>query len=41
MVFNGKHEQVRIESQDDAKFLESIVTEMGGVDIILDDGSHF
>ena len=41
MIFNGEHGQVRIGSQDDAKFLESVVNEMGGVDIILDDGSHF
>ena len=41
MVSNGKHGQVRIGSQDDEKFLESVVKEMGGVDIVLDDGSHF
>lgn len=32
--------QVRIGSQDDHEFLKSVVSEMGGVDIILDDGSH-
>ena len=33
--------QVRIGSQDDPDFLKRVVAEMGGVDIILDDGSHF
>ena len=32
--------QVRIGSQDDPEFLKSVVAEMGGVDIVLDDGSH-
>lgn len=32
--------QVRIGSQDDPTFLHSVVKEMGGVDIVLDDGSH-
>ena len=32
--------QVRIGSQDDPAFLKSVVAEMGGVDVILDDGSH-
>ena len=41
MNSNGEHRQVRIGSQDDAKFLKSVVKEMGGVDIVLDDGSHF
>lgn len=31
---------VRIGSQDDPEFLRSVVDEMGGVDIVLDDGSH-
>lgn len=38
--FNGQAGQVRIGSQDDPIFLESVITEMGGVDLILDDGSH-
>ena len=38
--FNGVAGQVRIGSQADKNFLESVVNEMGGVDIILDDGSH-
>jgi cephalosporin hydroxylase len=32
--------QVRIGSQADPAFLKSVVAEMGGVDIVLDDGSH-
>jgi hypothetical protein len=32
--------QVRIGSQDDPKFLRSVIDEMGTPDIILDDGSH-
>lgn len=31
---------VRIGSQDDATFLEKVVAEMGGIDVVLDDGSH-
>ena len=31
---------VRIGSQDDRKFLKAVVAEMGGVDLVLDDGSH-
>ena len=38
--YNGMHGEVRIGSQDDAQFLRSVVEEMGGVDVILDDGSH-
>ena len=32
--------EVRIGSQDDPVFLSRVVGEMGGVDIVLDDGSH-
>lgn len=32
--------QVRIGSQDDARFLRSVVGEMGGIDVVIDDGSH-
>lgn len=39
-VFDGKDAQVRIGSQDDPAFLTSVINEMGGVDIVLDDGSH-
>lgn len=38
--YDGEHGQVRIGSQDDPEFLRSVVEEMGGVDVILDDGSH-
>lgn len=38
--YDGQAGQVRIGSQIDVAFLESVITEMGGVDIILDDGSH-
>ena len=38
--FNGLSGQVRIGSQDDPAFLRSVVEEMGGVDVVLDDGSH-
>jgi len=37
---NGIAGQVRIGSQADTAFLASVVEEMGGVDIVLDDGSH-
>ncbi|MES2145039.1 MAG: class I SAM-dependent methyltransferase [Pseudomonadota bacterium] len=39
-VHDGIDGQVRIGSQDDPKFLKRVVEEMGGVDIVLDDGSH-
>lgn len=38
--FDGIDGRVRIGSQADAAFLASVVAEMGGVDIVLDDGSH-
>jgi hypothetical protein len=38
--FNGLAGQVRIGSQVDELFLESVIREMGGLDIVLDDGSH-
>lgn len=38
--FNGQAGQVRIGSQADPDFLQSVIDEMGGVDVILDDGSH-
>jgi hypothetical protein len=38
--FDGVHGQVRIGSQDDPAFLHRVVDEMGGLDIVLDDGSH-
>lgn len=39
-VHNGKSAQVRIGSQDDSEFLSEVVEEMGGLDLVLDDGSH-
>ena len=38
--FDGQAGQVRIGSQDDAGLLNAVLDEMGGVDIVLDDGSH-
>lgn len=38
--YNGLDGQVRIGSQADPDFLRQVVEEMGGVDIVLDDGSH-
>lgn len=32
---------VRIGSQTDISFLRSVVAEMGGIDVVLDDGSHY
>jgi Methyltransferase domain len=32
--------KVRIGSQDDPNFLMSVVAEMGGIDVVVDDGSH-
>jgi len=36
----GNHAEVRIGSQADPGFLRDVVAEMGGVDVVLDDGSH-
>jgi Methyltransferase domain len=38
--YNGIDAQVRIGSQADPAFLAQVVAEMGGVDVVLDDGSH-
>ena len=38
--YDGLHGNVRIGSQNDKAFLESVVNEMGGIDVVLDDGSH-
>lgn len=38
--FDGLYGNVRIGSQTDGAFLKSVVDEMGGVDVVLDDGSH-
>jgi hypothetical protein len=39
-AFDGRAAQVRVGSQDDPAFLKSVVEEMGGLDLVLDDGSH-
>jgi hypothetical protein len=39
-AFDGQAGMIRIGSQDDAAFLHRVVAEMGGVDIVIDDGSH-
>lgn len=39
-AFDDEFAHVRIGSQDDAEFLKKVVDEMGGVDVVLDDGSH-
>ena len=38
--YDGQSGQVRIGSQDDPEFLARVIDEMGGVDVVLDDGSH-
>ncbi len=38
--YDGQSGMVRIGSQDDPGFLEQVVEEMGGIDVVLDDGSH-
>ncbi|WP_146344766.1 class I SAM-dependent methyltransferase [Phaeobacter marinintestinus] len=38
--YNGQAGQVRIGSQADPNFLNKVIDEMGGVDVVLDDGSH-
>ena len=38
--FDARDGQVRIGSQADGAFLERVIDEMGGVDVVLDDGSH-
>jgi hypothetical protein len=38
--FDGAAANVRIGSQADGAFLQSVVQEMGGLDIVVDDGSH-
>lgn len=38
--FDGQGGKVRIGSQADPAFLRDIVAEMGGLDVVIDDGSH-
>jgi hypothetical protein len=40
-AFDGESGSIRIGSQADPEFLRKVVAEMGGLDIVLDDGSHF
>lgn len=39
-VLNGRGGEVRIGSQIDTDFLKSVISDMGGVDVVVDDGSH-
>lgn len=39
-ALDGRAGAVRIGSQADGAFLRDVVREMGGIDIVLDDGSH-
>lgn len=39
-AFDGEAAQIRIGSQADSRFLRGVIEEMGGVDVVLDDGSH-
>jgi len=39
-AFDGAAGKVRIGSQADPSFLRSVAGEMGGIDIVIDDGSH-
>lgn len=38
--YDGQSGMVRIGSQDDPAFLAGVIEEMGGIDAVLDDGSH-
>ena len=38
--FDGRDAAVRIGSQADVSFLSSVVKELGGIDVVIDDGSH-
>jgi len=40
-AFDGQHGQVRIGSQADPDFLTRVADEMGRLDLVLDDGSHY
>jgi SAM-dependent methyltransferase len=40
LEIDGVHAKVRIGSQDDAHFLKKVVSEMQGLNFVLDDGSH-
>ncbi len=38
--FDKRDAHVRIGSQNNPEFLRSVASEMGGIDVVLDDGSH-
>lgn len=38
--FDGQDGSIRIGSQIDDDFMDSVVDEMGGIDVVIDDGSH-
>jgi hypothetical protein len=40
LQYDGIAGKVRIGSQDDSNFLRAVVGEMGGIDVVIDDGSH-
>ena len=40
LEIQGSGGVIRIGAQDDSDFLREVVKEMGGVDIVIDDGSH-
>jgi hypothetical protein len=40
LAYDGDYASVRIGSQDDPQFLRSVASEMGGIDVVLNDGSH-
>jgi Methyltransferase domain len=40
VAYDGGYASVRIGSQDDPGFLRGVVSEMNGIDVVLDDGSH-
>ena len=39
-MYDGEASEVRIGSQADPAFLNSVVAEMGGIDVLIDDGGH-
>lgn len=40
LQYDKEFAEVRIGSQDDPEFLSRVIEEMGGIDVVLDDGSH-
>jgi SAM-dependent methyltransferase len=39
-TYSGKDAEIRIGSQTDEAFMSRVVDEMGGLDVVIDDGSH-